>query len=142
MSDLPLYQNKMKIIHTTLDKIDFEIYQKLYQLNFRGGGRMRSTLVRCRKDKVNDTHISYAMDENEMVLGWGIGYSEKRVRTDYSYQCYIRKNARRSGIGSKLFNGMIKKSKVKTFRVFAYEPSTISFYKPFIKQKTANPSYV
>jgi len=124
----------MKIYYSLLSQIPPDIYKKLYSLNFRNGGQLRSQLIYARSRDNDQSHIVYMM-ENDMLLGWGLAYPNGHSK--YYYQCYVRKSYRRQGIGSRLFNKVIKKSKLDKLIIFDNDSTSKQFYKPFIENRIA-----
>jgi GNAT superfamily N-acetyltransferase len=113
----------MKIKYHLVKNIPKDLYKKMYSLNYRDGGTMQSELV-WSKEQNNDTDFTLSIVEGDTLLGWLL------VSVDYfdavCLQIYIRKSARKKGLGSKL----IKRAKKKLIALpTVYLESAPEFFK-------------
>ena len=126
-------------------KVPIGIYKQLYSLNFGGDWDLRPTLVTCRKygcyeegDRT-EAWVHYILDmRTGIVLGWSLTFEWKRAHWAYFY---VRKQARRSGIGRRLVLRASRHNFEKhgeNTHIRSYSPETRNFFeqgKQFLKSR-------
>ena len=125
----------MRVRKTKVIDCSKELYEKFYSLNFRCNGSMRDTLVDLRAKQDSQAVIHY-VESDKKVLAWTLSFPNSFIQRYKSY-FYIRKDNRRRGLGTKLFNTVEKffvSNKLK-FQIFPHDYGSRKFFTKCTKGK-------
>lgn len=86
----------------SVKELPTETYRKLYSLNFRNAGSMRTVLkaARHQHNKIEDANVSYIEDDGK-ILAWSLEF-KPTDNPSYIQHLYTRVNHRKKGMGSEL----------------------------------------
>lgn len=105
-----------------LEKCSKDLYKKLYSLNQRRRGEMRSMMVSVY---AHNKHVAYITDRDGNIAGWALIFENyetdsQQLRT----HLYTRQKYRRRGLGTKILQGALN-------YVDKYIPGKVLYYTPW-----------